>query len=640
MLRHSACAAFLIAGLSALGPFASAQSLPSVSALSGAYSVRYLGVNSGGASDVAVSFSGTFTFDGKGGFTVAGQGTTGSGPLQILTTGKYNVYSNGMIEFLNPFDNSGQSVLYGGVGSNGILFASSTESFYVDMIVAIPQATAASNTTLKGTYNVASLEFLGGSLNATRDTFSSMTADGSGSLGTVTINGTAQSLNGTATTQTSAAATYSVTANGTGTLTLPAPSGVSAGNALLSGAKVLAVSSDGSVFIAGTQTGFDFVIGIKSPGATSTQQLNGLYFAGYLNNYAPGTSNQTVYAAQGAINEIPSLQNLEIAHQRTNSDFTFPYDFVYSDTFTFNTGGTVSYTSDPSISAAYAISPNGDMVIGAGLGATNYELVFYVRCPAMSGTGVFLNPQGVTNSASSAPFTAQYSPGEVITLYGTGMASADASLTGLPFPTTMGNVQIKVGDGSTSNFLNAPIYNVCASCNPQQIAAVIPYNVSTSTGYITFQVVNNGNASNTVFGYLGGTSPGVFTVPPGGPFTGAIQHAADFSLVTTSSPAKAGETVVVYLSGLGAINPAVTAGAAPTATTQVVAPVEVYIGGQQATVSFAGISGVAGLYQLNVVVPSGVTSGTQSIEILTGAVDSSGNTYLDVDALEALIPIK
>lgn len=642
MLRHSACAALLFAGLSALATNASAQTLPSVSTLTGAYSVRYLGVNAGGSSgDVAVSFSGTFTFDGKGGFTVTGQGTTGAGPLLLATTGlKYNVYTNGMVEILNPFDNTGGSILYGGVGSNGVIFASSTESYYVDTFIAIPQATSASNATLKGTYNVASLEFLAGSLNATRDTMSAMTADGSGSLGSVTIQGTSQSLNGTATTQTSAGATYSVTSNGTGTLTLPAPTGVSTGNVLLSGAKVLAVSPDGNLFIAGSQSGFDFIIGLKSAGATTTQQMNGLYFAGYLNNYSPGTTNAAVYATEGAVNEIPALQNLEIAHQRTNSDYSYPYDAIYADNFAFTNGvSTITVADNPDFAGTYMIGPNGDMVIGSGLGATNFQIVFYVRAPAMKGTGVFLDPQGVVNSASSAPFTAQYSPGEFITLYGTGLASADAHITGLPIPTTLGNVQLKIGDGSSATPISAPVYDVCAQCNPQQISALIPYNVSTNTGYVTFQLVNNGTASNVVTGYLGATSPGVFTVPPGGFYEGAIQHAADYSLVTDSSPAKAGETIVVYCSGLGAVTPAVNAGAAPTATTQVVAPVEVYIGGTQATVKFAGISGVAGLYQLNVVVPSGLTAGKNVIEVLSGTTDSAGNTNLDVDNYEALIPI-
>ena len=116
-VRYSACAAFVMASLSLLAIPASAQ-LPSNSTLSGVYSVRYLGANSGGTSDVAVSFSGTVTFDGKGGFTVTGQGTTGSGPLTFTPTGNYSVLSSGVFFMNNPFDSSG-GTLYGGIGSTG-----------------------------------------------------------------------------------------------------------------------------------------------------------------------------------------------------------------------------------------------------------------------------------------------------------------------------------------------------------------------------------------------------------------------------------------------------------------------------------------------------------------------------------------
>jgi uncharacterized protein (TIGR03437 family) len=598
--------------------------------------------------DVPISFSGTFTFDGKGGFTVTGQGTTGSGALKNLTSGQYTVYSSGMVELLNPFDSSGQSVLNGGIGASGVIFGSSTESYFIDTFIAVPQATSASNATLSGNYNMVSLEFLGGSLNATRDTFTNLTADGKGSLGNVSINGTAQSLNGNATTQTSSGATYSVTANGTGTLTLPAPSGVAAGNVLLSGAKVLAVSPDGNLFIAGGQTGFDLVIGLKALPSSSTLQMNGTYFNGYLMNYAPGTNNQEVDSAEGAANEIAALSNTEIYHLRTNCDLcSNAFEEISDDTFAFNAGGTASYSGW----GAFALGPNGDMAIGAGLGATYYQLIFYMRAPAMSSSGtVFVNPQGVVNSSSFAPFTAQYSPGEVVTLFGTGIATTDASLTGLPFPTTMGNVQVKIGDTSSAAPVNAPIYSVCASCNPQQISFVIPY-VSNSTGYITFQVVNNNSPSNTVTGYLGATSPGVFTQKADGISAGAIQHGADFSLVTSANPAKAGETVVAYCTGLGAVSPAVTAGsAAPSSPAAQVGPGLVgisiidsagnYFALPDASVTFAGLTPtVGGLYQINFVMPSGMASGTASLEVDT-FYSASGGSYFDAANILALVPIK
>lgn len=641
MLRLSACAALLFASLSVLVVPASAQ-LPSAATLTGNYNVRYLGVLTD-PSDTPVSFSGTFTFDGKGGYTVTGSGTTASGALKNLSSGTYTVYSSGMVELSNPFDpvTSNSTLLFGGVGANGVVIASSTDTLYCDFFVAIPQATNATNATLTGNYNVMSLEFPGGAFTNTRDTFFGVSADGKGGLGNVTVQGTSVSLSGAATTQTSAAATYSLTTNGSGTLTLPAPNGVTPANALLSGAKVLAVSPDGNFFIAGSQTGFDFIVGLKTLPAGQTAALNGLYFSTYLEDYLPGSSDPSagIYSGEGAANEIASLQNTEIIHQRTNPDGFTSYDQIYQDQFQFTSNGTVNYTGD----SFYAMGPNGDMAIGAGQGNSNYLLVIYLKAPTMNGTGVFLNPQGVVNAASSAPFTAQYAPGEVVTLYGTGIATTDANLTGLPFPNTLGNVQVMVSGGSGTTAINAPLYSVCATCSPQQISAVIPYNVTSSNSLITFQVINNGTQSNTVTGYLGNSAPGVFTVPPGGIYPGAIQHAADFSLVSSSSPAKAGETVIIYLTGLGPVSPAVTAGSAAPSTNpaKVVNPVAVYIGGQQANVTFSGLTPtVGGLYQINCTIPSGLSAGNQVVEILTSiVVDSAGDLSVDVDAAEALIPI-
>jgi uncharacterized protein (TIGR03437 family) len=607
--------------------------LPSAASIKGIYNVRYLGVNTD-PSDTAVGFSGTFTFDGNGGFTVTGQGTTAGGALKFQSSGQYTVYSSGSIAMSNPFDpiTSNNTTLYGGLGATGVLFASSTDTFYCDVFVAIPAATNATNGTMKGSYRVASMEFLNGSFSASRDTFFSMTADGSGGLGNVSIVGTAQSLNGTATTQTSAGATYSLSGPGTGTMNFPAPNGVTAANTLLSGNKTLYAASDGSIFIAGSPTGYDFVIGIQNNSASATP-LNGLYFTGYLQNFAPGTADGGIFAGEGAANELPSLSNLEIVHQRTNPDGFANYDQVYDDTFTFQSDGTATYSD-----AYYAAGGSGNFAIGAGAGNSNYMLVLYMKAPAMNGSGVFLNPQGVVNSANSAPFTAQYSPGEVITLFGTGIATSDATASA-PFPTTLGGVQVLVSGTA------APIYSVCASCTPQQISAVIPYTVSNNPGdLMTFQVMKGGSPSNTVNGYTGATSPGIFTIPPGGISDGAIEH-ADGSVVTASNPAKAGETVAIFLTGLGAVTPTVAAGApAPSnPLAKVVAPVSVFIGSgssqMQATVAFAGLApSLGGLYQVNVTIPAGLPAGDQVIEILTG-VDFGNGPTIDVDNAEATIPI-
>jgi uncharacterized protein (TIGR03437 family) len=66
----------------------------------------------------------------------------------------------------------------------------------------------------------------------------------------------------------------------------------------------------------------------------------------------------------------------------------------------------------------------------------------------------------------------------------------------------------------------------------------------------------------------------------------------------------------------------------------------VYIGGVQAQIVFAGLTPtVGGLYQINVVVPSGLTKGDNIVEVLTSIPDFSGQATVDVDVYEALIPI-
>ena len=99
-------------------------------------------------------------------------------------------------------------------------------------------------------------------------------------------------------------------------------------------------------------------------------------------------------------------------------------------------------------------------------GGGDYFLQVWAKAPSFSGTGVFLNPTGVVNAASNSPFTAQISPGEVISLYGTGFPAASQILTApLPFPTNLGGIQVMI------NGVAAPVYAV----SPGQVNAVVPY---------------------------------------------------------------------------------------------------------------------------------------------------------------------
>jgi uncharacterized protein (TIGR03437 family) len=567
--------------------------LPSNATLKGSYWVRYLGII-GYPNDFATSFAGSMTFDGNGNFTVTGVGYYFNGSSTALTfsaSGGYAVSSGGTFSINNPFAQNAIN-LYGGVGVNGIAVGSSTDSGdqgpqYEDIFVAIPQSSAATASTLNGTYRVAGLEFAGGSLSGMRNPFFNITADGNGNLGNVALGGTSMALNDVATTQTSPGATYTMTATGSGTMTFPAPSGVATANQLIAGAKNLYVSPDGSFFIAGSPTGYDMQVGVKAISTGGGAALSGLYFNSQVENDDPIGP----FSYQGAVSEIPSIQE-EIYHWRQNYDDSASTDYTFSDTFAPNDNGTFTGST-----YLFAVGGGGNYSIQAGAGGY-YFLTVYVKVPTYSGSGVFLNPSGVVNAASSAPFTAQIVPGEVITLYGSGFtSSATPFFSSVPVPTILGGAQVTV------NGVLAPVYYVSSG----QINAIVPFSTPTDASLLKIQVLANGAQSNVVEEYSGtdseSTSPGVF----------AVTHSDGTTLVTTSNPAKVGETLVAYACGLGATNPAVVAGAISPAATLATPLFAVTLydfngGGTQATVPYQGLApgGPAGLYQLNFVVPSGM----------------------------------
>ncbi|MDE3195193.1 MAG: hypothetical protein KGN84_02540, partial [Acidobacteriota bacterium] len=314
-----------------------------------------------------------------------------------------------------------------------------------------------------------------------------------------------------------------------------------------------------------------------------------------------------------------------VGHERLYTPLynTVAEGFTYSSTYptaisngTYNgANGTVRYT----------FGNNGAIRISFGT-YPFLNIGVAVQAPVANGSGVFLNPQGMTNAASFSPFTAGVSPGEFIVLYGSGLAPGNATATSLPYPTTLGNVQVMI------NGTAAPLYYV----TPTQIAAIVPYGITytPSNGVLPFasiQVMNGSTPSNTATFFINQTTPGIFSLTANGLNDGAIEHALTGQVVNSANPAQPGEAVAVYLSGLGATQPAVTEGTAGPATSlaNTVETIYAYVGGAQATVGYAGLAPyLAGLYQVNLTIPSTATAGENIVEILGPDSDSYQATVL------------
>jgi uncharacterized protein (TIGR03437 family) len=86
---------------------------------------------------------------------------------------------------------------------------------------------------------------------------------------------------------------------------------------------------------------------------------------------------------------------------------------------------------------------------------------------------------------------------------------------------------------------------------------------------------------------------------------------------------KAGETVLIYCTGLGAVSPTPADGTAATGQSALVTP-KVTIGGVNAPVSFSGLApDFVGLNQVNVQIPAGLKAGNQAVVMTSGGVSSN-----------------
>ncbi|HTR35414.1 MAG TPA: IPT/TIG domain-containing protein [Bryobacteraceae bacterium] len=588
--------------------------------LNGAYYLRqvfYFVTDQAGDITDAINIQGTITFNGSGTYSFSGSfldGASGSStPQTYTTTGTYVISASGLgyISTLDPTDFSGDQVL--GLVSHGIFIGSSTENAngYNDMLVAAPIGSTATNATLKGTYSVAYLD-----PTYPGDALFTMSADGNGNIGNVNVTeylGT----NSSASTGTLSGVKYSFS-NGAAQINF---GGKANGGELIEGTELLYISPDGNFIFGGNYNGFDMFVGVRA--ATSNpSNYDGLYYqAGIdLSEATVSSGYSLLFSYYGSLQAYSGAEI--VGHQRENSLLYYggTSDYTYYDSYQLNGDG----SSDDSLYLQHYISSqDGAFRIGYGIGPY-LGLNVAIQAPSLSGSGVYLSPVGVVNAASSAPFTAFVSPGEFLTLYGSGLSS-DTVAASVPFPTMLNGVQVMI------NGRPAPIYYVSAT----QISVIVPY-FTESVAQI--QVVNNGAKSNIVTQFVGMTSAGIFTNNPvGGTGYAAALH-PDYSLITTSSPAQIGETVAVYLTGMGAVTPSVADGvAAPisplsmTTTTPYVLLWDATGNPVQATnVTFSGLApGFAGLYQIDFTIPSGLASGDASLEIFGP----------DSDTFECLLPI-
>lgn len=222
---------------------------------------------------------------------------------------------------------------------------------------------------------------------------------------------------------------------------------------------------------------------------------------------------------------------------------------------------------------------------------------------------------GVVNGAN---FLANQplAPGSFGTIFGSNLSSGIFGSSQFPLNQKLGDTSVVLG--------GEPLPLLFAS--DKQLNVVLPYDLpANTTQQLLVQFGSAISIPQSVI--IAPASPAVFTQD--GSATGAaiVQgFQPNGTALPLNSPVSGGDVIVLYCSGLGAVNPAVAAGtqtpASPLSST--VNPVTVTIGGIQQQAQFAGLTpGFAQLYQVNVAVPSGLPSGNATVVVSVAGQQSA-----------------
>jgi uncharacterized protein (TIGR03437 family) len=246
--------------------------------------------------------------------------------------------------------------------------------------------------------------------------------------------------------------------------------------------------------------------------------------------------------------------------------------------------------------AGFSAGPGYDQVTGLG----SVDATALVSAWTGKTVGRNTGPAPVIAVAgNAAAYNQTYAPGMLLTIFGSNLAQGAVAASSVPLPAQLDGVS------ATVNNISAPLWYV----SPGQINLQVPYEIPVnSTATLTLN--NNGQFGSYSFP-MAAVAPGIFTDGSGA--------------IAGKGSAETGEITTLFLTGAGAVTPAVADGAAPGPITPkpVQQPVTVTVGGVQASIKFVGIPpGLVGVTQINYQVPNNAPLGPQPVVVTVGTVSS------------------
>ena len=226
----------------------------------------------------------------------------------------------------------------------------------------------------------------------------------------------------------------------------------------------------------------------------------------------------------------------------------------------------------------------------------------------------YIAPAGILNGVGQTP-SAAVAPGSIISIFGQSLASVVQVGPVNPLTQTIDGTTVTIN----GSFL--PLLFV----SPQQINAQLPSNLA--DGNYTLDVQNTGQPEITGTLTVARDAPGLFFYTVGSTAYAMAFH-ADGSLVTTSSPAAAAETISFLGTGFGPYQTPIFDGFFPPNPPPAVADsVDLSLAGATVTSKSTAAPGYTGMVTTQFQVPSGLPSGT-SVPLLVSINGVDSNTVM------------
>jgi uncharacterized protein (TIGR03437 family) len=228
---------------------------------------------------------------------------------------------------------------------------------------------------------------------------------------------------------------------------------------------------------------------------------------------------------------------------------------------------------------------------------------------------------GLTNNYSSIQSgfpNYGIAPGSLFVIYGTDLASAANTNEAFPLATNLNGTSVSVTVNGTT--VQPGLYYIY----PTQIAAVLPSTTPVGQGTIT---VTNGKVTSEPFDiHVVQSAFGVDTVYGTGAGQAVVTD-ANYKLIGYGASAAPGQTVIIWGSGVGA-DPKNDDKTYPASNLDNLTsiPMQAYIGGVLANISYRGRSQYPGVDQVVLTIPQNVPTGCNvSIALLSGSGSVASN---------------